>query len=482
MFLATDSTKNGRYEFGDDECSPCVLRSKVCSINLKVAHEGGVGNTTVSVAGVLFRDGTELGGGGVLLGKDGTGDGDDLLLAVLSVFEEGGAPRVASHAAAGDEYGGGGELAGEVVKEVVALQGAVEDEAGELDDLLVGVSRLEVSDEEGVSAGDGDLVLQSLENLLLHVDDLVAGVGTVADVDQIAQFRGVDLLVLGGDEKARHADELELGSFHLLSLEVSVDEVDREVERLRHELELEMDLNEPIDEDGAHPLVDVGLVLHVRRSDGSGVLLASKVEVLFCCVGLRIWEFGDDGEEWHIWVGERVCWRLKRYAKNMTMAQDVCWISLRSTAAVHACNRIVFTYHLLDVVGSAERVLPVPVVNVVNLPCVLVAGRIGNGEARRARGCAVGPLLLDRGALGVRIVPHLTGTGGGGHGTGGSLLDPSSGSSLAPLPGCVGIPSGVHIDARAELPAGSSGCASRSLTWLLEHDVLLTTLRICRQL
>ena len=100
-----------------------------------------------------------------------------------------------------------------------------------------------------------------------------------------------------------------------------------------------MDLNEPIDEDGAHPLVDVGLVLHVRRSDGSGVLLASKVEVLFCCVGLRIWEFGDDGEEWHIWVGERVCWRLKRYAKNMTMAQDVCWISLRSTAAVHACNR-----------------------------------------------------------------------------------------------------------------------------------------------
>ena len=88
MFLATDSTKNGRYEFGDDECSPCVLRSKVCSINLKVAHEGGVGNTTVSVAGVLFRDGTELGGGGVLLGKDGTGVGDDLLLAVKSHMGE----------------------------------------------------------------------------------------------------------------------------------------------------------------------------------------------------------------------------------------------------------------------------------------------------------------------------------------------------------------------------------------------------------
>lgn len=138
------------------------------------------------------------------------------------------------------------------------------------------------------------------------------------------------------------------------------------------------------------------------------------------------------------------------------------------------CNT---TYHFLDVVGSAERILPVAVVNVVNLSCVLVAGGVGNGEARRARGSAAGPLLLDRRTLGVRIVPRLAGTGGGGHGTGGSLLD-SSGSSLAPLPGCVGIPSGVHIDAGAELPAGGS---TRSLTWLLKHDVLTTTLRICQQ-
>jgi len=92
-----------------------------------------------------------------------------------------------------------------------------------------------------------------------------------------------------------------------------------------------------------------------------------------------------------------------------------------------------------------------------------------------ARGSAAGPLLLDRRARGVRIVPHLAGTGrggrGGGHGTGGSLLD-STDSSLAPLPGCLAIPSGVHIDACAKLPAGGSGCASRSLTWLLEHGIL----------
>ena len=190
------------------------------------------------------------------------------------------------------------------MQEVVALQGAVQDEAGELHDLLVGVGRLEIPDEEGVSAGDGDLVLQGLEDLLLHVDDLVAGVGTVADVDQIAKFRGVDLLVLGGDEEARHADELELGPFHLLPLEVAIDEVHREVERLRHELELEMDLDQPIDEDGAHPLVDVGLVLHVRRSDGSGILLASEVEVLLYIVGVlamigRKW--GREGVVAHSW-------------------------------------------------------------------------------------------------------------------------------------------------------------------------------------
>ena len=134
---------------------------------------------------------------------------------------------------------------------------------------------------------------------------------------------------------------------------------------------------------------------------------------------------------------------------------------------------ILDTYHLLDVVGGAQGVLPVTVVDVVHLARMLIAGGVGNREARRARVVARGPLLLDGRTLGVGIVPHLGGTGrGGGHGTGGPLLDSSCGPSLASLPGGISIAGGVHIDAGAELSAGGSGCASRSLTLLLEHGEL----------
>lgn len=101
------------------------------------------------------------------------------------------------------------------MEEGVGLEGAVEDVAAELDHFLVGVGGLEVADEEGVGAGDGDGVGEALEDGLLHVEDFGFGVGAVADVDEVAELGGVDLLVLGSDEEGRDADELELGAADL---------------------------------------------------------------------------------------------------------------------------------------------------------------------------------------------------------------------------------------------------------------------------
>jgi hypothetical protein len=40
------------------------------------------------------------------------------------------------------------------------LKGTIEDETRQLNDLLVGVSSLQVSDEEGMGTWDGDLILK----------------------------------------------------------------------------------------------------------------------------------------------------------------------------------------------------------------------------------------------------------------------------------------------------------------------------------
>ena len=131
-----------------------------------------------------------------------------------------------------------------------------------------------------MSGGDGNIVVQSLEYHLLHLEDLISRIGTIADVDQIAQFRRIDLLILGGNEKASDTDKLQLGTLDLLDRQVPVDQIDTEVECLRHQLELEVNLNQPVHEDGTHPFVDVGLVFHINGPGRGDLLLATKVIVL----------------------------------------------------------------------------------------------------------------------------------------------------------------------------------------------------------
>lgn len=85
------------------------------------------------------------------------------------------------------------------MEKVVALESAIEDVAGQLYNLLVCVCRLEIADQEGMGAGDGDLVLEGLENGFLCLDDFVAGIGAVAHIDEVSELRWVNLLVLGSD-------------------------------------------------------------------------------------------------------------------------------------------------------------------------------------------------------------------------------------------------------------------------------------------
>ena len=66
----------------------------------------------------------------------------------------------------------------------------------------------QIAVQENAGRRDGHVERKLIEDQDLHLHDLIAVVGVVGDVLKIAQFRRVDLLVLGRDEHGGDADEL----------------------------------------------------------------------------------------------------------------------------------------------------------------------------------------------------------------------------------------------------------------------------------
>ena len=162
--------------------------------------------------------------------------------------------------------GGGSNSRGQVLEHLVLLQRKLDKVVGE--QLGLGARRSEdVRDlgealEEDERIRRGQLEVELGEHEAFHLKDLLARVRLVGDVHEITALGSVDLLVLGRDEHRGHTDELQLVARNRLLLEESVDQVGGEVEGLRHELEFEVDLNEPVDQNRTHLLVNVRLLRH----------------------------------------------------------------------------------------------------------------------------------------------------------------------------------------------------------------------------
>ena len=73
----------------------------------------------------------------------------------------------------------------------------------------------------------------------------------------------IDFLVLAGDEQRAHADQLQLVAVRRVAHEVPVEDVDAQPEREGLQLEAVVHLDQPVDQNGAHFLVDVLLRVHV---------------------------------------------------------------------------------------------------------------------------------------------------------------------------------------------------------------------------
>ena len=269
---------------------------------------------------VLFVDGLEGGAVGGGLDHEGThlvGHVLDLGLLVAGVLLEGAGPGASAEGLAGKEDRGGRDLGVGVPHHVVLGERDLDSIHAEHVEALLGGDTdagrvpagagLDEAGQEVVGGRGGDLELQPVEDRLLHGEDLVLGVGAVADEDEVADLGGPDLLVLGGDEHGGDPDELEVLPGDPVHVKVPVDDLDRQEEGLGHQTELEVHLHEPVDQDGAHLVVDVGLLVHVVLGgeevldgpvvgvDVLDVLCLAQVVVLV--LGVDVWERGAHGAE-----------------------------------------------------------------------------------------------------------------------------------------------------------------------------------------
>mmetsp|Transcript_5840 Transcript_5840/g.23927 ORF Transcript_5840/g.23927 Transcript_5840/m.23927 type:complete len:316 (+) Transcript_5840:400-1347(+) len=252
------------------------------------------------------------GRGFALQTRHGVGARPDLRLGVPRVRLHHLVPLTLTERLHRHEHSRRGEEGTRVLEHAVVGQRALDDEGGEELELLVGVGSLEKARHELVRGGHSQVEAQGVEHVLLHAQDLLAGVSLVGDVHEVANLRRPDLLVLGREEHRRHTNQLEVLPGHHLLGEEAIDQVVGEEERFRHKLELQVHLNEPIDQDGAHLVVDVGLDAHVVGrnlgvgldtepvaedvvdvlSDGKRVLAVQGVDVGHLLLGATLDVFG----------------------------------------------------------------------------------------------------------------------------------------------------------------------------------------------
>ena len=123
-----------------------------------------------------------------------------------------------------------------------------------------GGHELGVAAEEGQSVGLAQLVLERLQHLHFHAADLLGGVNVCCHVGEVEYGREVYVFVLGCNEDGRRAHKLEglLGHGTSSELQVAVESVHGNVERVSSQVEAPVHLGHPVHQDAPVGGVDVG--------------------------------------------------------------------------------------------------------------------------------------------------------------------------------------------------------------------------------
>ena len=168
-----------------------------------------------------------------------------------------------------------------------ALQHAIADEVAHVVDVVVGgelhlstrrQTDAEKASEELVGGGDGEVVLECVDDLQLHLLHVLLGVYVVRELQDHADLGVVDLLVLGGDQIRSHTHQLVVRPRHHVLLlsnrrcHVPVDDIDTQIERLSTVSEVTVHIHNPVDQRFAHITLYISLPVQVVREAAKFVL------------------------------------------------------------------------------------------------------------------------------------------------------------------------------------------------------------------
>lgn len=163
--------------------------------------------------------------------------------------------------------GGRSEKRLAVLEHVVVHQRQLQEVPGEVVQDSVYFAHLDESLQEPEAGGVVDLKVQGVQHLHLLVKNLLFAVSVVRDVNEVFHNGSVDFFVFASYQHRCHSDQLQVLSGDFFFFEISVDQVDGQVQCLRDQLELVVHVHQPVHQDRAHFLVDVLLGLgHVVTS------------------------------------------------------------------------------------------------------------------------------------------------------------------------------------------------------------------------
>ena len=101
------------------------------------------------------------------------------------------------------------------------------------------------------------------QNVFLHLKDLLLRVRVVSDEYEVFELGDVNLFILGRQEQSCYRNELEPCAHDLRFFEIAVDYVYCKKQRLWLQLKAQVHLDDPINKDATHLLINVHLHAHV---------------------------------------------------------------------------------------------------------------------------------------------------------------------------------------------------------------------------
>lgn len=125
--------------------------------------------------------------------------------------------------------------------------------------------------------------VELVRNHHLHADHVLARARAVGHVDKVVDVGRIDLLEFARGEEARDAEQLQivLVELHVVELEHAIEQIDGEEERVDVLAKLEVNSDEPVDENAAHAAANCRPGEKLRRQAELCLFVCGRM--LLCC-------------------------------------------------------------------------------------------------------------------------------------------------------------------------------------------------------